>query len=138
MTTMRELAQKATPGPWMLADSCSWRRILTARHEPVCVPTIIDSDNHPDLLLHGPKGMHDNGPFIAACSPERILAYEDCADALRRAACWCPPQTPNTSQMVVAHPEISSTAFSVETVSVPAAKCSRCVALAALDALEEP
>ena len=83
MTKMRELAQKATPGPWMLADSCSWRRILTARHEPVCVPTIIDSDNHPDLLLHGPKGMHDNGPFIAACSPERILAYEDCVEALR-------------------------------------------------------
>lgn len=37
-----------TPGPWMMATSNSYRRILSERGEPVCVPTK-QPDGHPDL-----------------------------------------------------------------------------------------
>jgi len=38
-----------TPGPWTLATSCSWRRIVTLHGLlPVCVPTV-ERDGHPDL-----------------------------------------------------------------------------------------
>lgn len=43
------LAENATPGEWMLATSCSWRRILTTEHRPVIVPTTQRADGHPDL-----------------------------------------------------------------------------------------
>ena len=46
---LRELLAKATPGPWELATSCSWRRIVTTHGRAVIVPTIQRSDNHPDL-----------------------------------------------------------------------------------------
>ena len=123
--SLREKAGKATPGPWFLADGCSWRRILTERHEPVCVPTIIDSDNHPDLLLHGPKGMHDNGPLIAACSPDVILALCDAAEALR---------------VVYAHTGVSASAMSNAAIDSLLGSIERqcAAALAKLDAMEQP
>lgn len=40
-----------TPGPWTLATSCSWRRIIGPEDEPVVMPTIQRSDNHPDLSI---------------------------------------------------------------------------------------
>lgn len=50
-------ANAATPAPWMVQDSCSWRRIGTA--EPyadgnVICPITQYSDNHPDLLAARP------------------------------------------------------------------------------------
>lgn len=48
----RELISKATPGPWAVWDSCSWRRIGT--REPFAdgnvICPIIQRDGHPDLL----------------------------------------------------------------------------------------
>lgn len=35
--------------PWMVATSCSWRRILSASGKPVLLPTNSSSDGHPDL-----------------------------------------------------------------------------------------
>lgn len=46
---LEALLAKATPGEWMLATSCSWRRILTLDGKPVIVPTAQRSDGHPDL-----------------------------------------------------------------------------------------
>ena len=43
------LSATATLGEWMLATSCSWRRILTTDGKPVIVPSVQRSDNHPDL-----------------------------------------------------------------------------------------
>ncbi len=42
------LLDKATPEDWMLATSCSWRRVLTVTGKPVLVPEV-HSDGHPDL-----------------------------------------------------------------------------------------
>lgn len=42
---------KHTPGPWILFDGCSWRRIRTADYKNiVCEPTIA-SDGHPDMII---------------------------------------------------------------------------------------
>lgn len=35
--------------PWMVATSCSWRRIISASGESVLLPTNSASDGHPDL-----------------------------------------------------------------------------------------
>lgn len=59
-----------TPGPWMVATSCSWRRILTERGEPVIVPTTHRVDGHPDLNAT----MADLN--MAALSPRLLQALE--------------------------------------------------------------
>lgn len=53
-TKLRELIEKATPGPLVLATSNSWRRIVSfLGSKPVCVPCT-QPDGHPDL--HFPNG----------------------------------------------------------------------------------
>lgn len=49
---------KHTPGPWEVATSCSWRRIVGLRGELVCEPVVQRADNHPDLHFRngGPDG----------------------------------------------------------------------------------
>lgn len=47
---LRELLANATPGPWMVQDGCSWRRIGTRQHDgDVLRPTNSRTDGHPDL-----------------------------------------------------------------------------------------
>jgi hypothetical protein len=42
--------EAASEGPWQVADSCSWRRIVNERtSSPVITPCIQRSDGHPDL-----------------------------------------------------------------------------------------
>lgn len=42
---------KYTPGNWILATSCSWRRIIRESDlKSVCVPTNNPNDSHPDLI----------------------------------------------------------------------------------------
>jgi hypothetical protein len=48
-----------TEGPFTIATSNSWRRIVNERLEAVCVPVTQRSDGHPDL--HFPNGGW-NGP----------------------------------------------------------------------------
>lgn len=48
-----------TKGPWLIATSCSWRRIINERGDPVCVPFVQRSDNHPDLFF---ANGGDSGP----------------------------------------------------------------------------
>jgi hypothetical protein len=97
---MRELASKATPGPTevgvipkkSLGDQVRW-------YEESLTYGLIDSNSLIDVYGVYIKGTDTpichtgNGPtsqanaaFIAACTPERILAYEDCVAALREYA----------------------------------------------------
>lgn len=41
--------KESCTGEWVLATSCSWRRIINARGESVIVPCNDHSDNHPNL-----------------------------------------------------------------------------------------
>lgn len=41
--------KESCTGEWVLATSCSWRRILNTRGESVIVPCNDRSDNHPNL-----------------------------------------------------------------------------------------
>ena len=62
MTKMRELAQKATPDLWAEA--------YTAKDGKV---EVVFSESY-----------RTNAAFMNACTPARILAYEDCVEALRQ------------------------------------------------------
>jgi hypothetical protein len=72
---LRELSRDATQGEWMLATSCSWRRILTTSGERVIEPITQQSDNHPDLSC----GLdHVNAELaIAAVNFLRSAAFEE-------------------------------------------------------------
>jgi hypothetical protein len=48
---IRKRLDAATPGPWEIHDSCSWRRIGTpGRDGNIVCPTNHPVDRHPDLL----------------------------------------------------------------------------------------
>lgn len=71
------MTEKHTPGPWIVATSNSWRRILGARSdESVCEP-IKQNDGHPDLYFRNGGADGPDARLIAA-APEML-------DALRRA-----------------------------------------------------
>lgn len=58
-----------TPGPWLVATSCSWRRIVSRDHGPVCEPIVQHPDNHPDLFF---RNGGEDGPdaCLIAASPD--------------------------------------------------------------------
>lgn len=76
-------ANAATPAPWMVQDSCSWRRIGTA--EPyadgnVICPITQYGDNHPDLLAARPDlefVAHAREDVPALCATVRALRVAD-------------------------------------------------------------
>ena len=49
---LRDLIHRASPTPWLLATSNSWRRIVDAHHAEVCTPCT-QPDGHPDLQFVG-------------------------------------------------------------------------------------
>lgn len=63
---------KHTPGPWVVATSNSWRRIVSSRGGVVCEP-ITQPDGHPDM--HFRNGGED-GPDarLIASAPELLEA----------------------------------------------------------------
>lgn len=67
--------QQHTPGPWLLATSCSWRRFVSERGEAVVTPTIQHSDNHPDLIV-----SRADAALIEA-APELLEALQELHDA---------------------------------------------------------
>ena len=81
MTKMRELAQKATPGPWTryLWGNCVQIDFGDNYGTRPCIVAWPGFDGN-DLSL---KQNAANAALIAACSPERILAYEDAVEALK-------------------------------------------------------
>ena len=62
-----------TPGPWQIATSCSYRRIVNDRMSPVCVPTVQSADGHPDLYF--PNGGV-NGPDARLIAAAGTAAQE--------------------------------------------------------------
>ena len=76
-----------TPGPWAIATSNSWRRIVSARGVTVCEP-ITQPDGHPDL--HFPNGGADG-------SDAHVLAASwDMHEALKSMRAYlskCPPHS---------------------------------------------
>ncbi|WP_338544937.1 ead/Ea22-like family protein [Pseudomonas benzopyrenica] len=73
---LRERASRATPGPWELQASNSWRRIGTAGGRfadgDVLAPTTHRGDNHPDLAAR-----QEDLDFIVAADPATVLALLD-------------------------------------------------------------
>lgn len=97
---IRARVEAATEGPWVLANSCSWRRILTEEDRPVVVPTVSRSDGHPDLSIPNAADgefiahAREDIPFLLARIEELELALVDArleAEAnLERGLPWNP------------------------------------------------
>jgi hypothetical protein len=68
-----ETDAEPTPGPWQIATSCSYRRIVNDRMSPVCVPTVQSADGHPDLYF--PNGGA-NGPDARLIAAAGTAAQE--------------------------------------------------------------
>tara|TARA_Y100001951_G_scaffold105377_1_gene122751 strand:+ start:8029 stop:8337 length:309 start_codon:yes stop_codon:yes gene_type:complete len=64
---------KHTPGEWLVATSCSWRRIVNGHGEPVCVPITQRSDNHPDLYFPN-GGWYGPDARLICAAPEMLEA----------------------------------------------------------------
>lgn len=80
---LRTLAERATPGPWELQTSNSWRRIGTAGGRfadgDVLAPTSHRGDNHPDLAAR-----QEDLDFIVAANPAAILVLLDKVEQLEK------------------------------------------------------
>ena len=50
---LRDLIRRASPLPWTLATSNSWRRIVDRYGDAVCTPCTQQTDGHPDLAFPG-------------------------------------------------------------------------------------
>lgn len=80
---LKALEAKATPGEWILATSCSWRRILTSGGVPVIVPTNSRYDNHPDIM----GGIENLELSVASRNAlPQLLAYIERLEAVASAA----------------------------------------------------
>lgn len=66
---LKKLAEAATPGPWSVWTSNSWRRISATGDGDVLHPTKNSFDGHPDLA-----GPAENLAYIAAANPKTVLA----------------------------------------------------------------
>lgn len=51
LAAIRERCQRATPGPWVLWDGCSWRRLASEATDRTILEPTKASDGHPDLLI---------------------------------------------------------------------------------------
>ncbi|NIO75625.1 MAG: hypothetical protein GTN69_07040 [Armatimonadetes bacterium] len=73
LARLKQSEQGVTEGPWEVATSCSWRRILRRFHgDGVIVPTVNPADKHPDL-----DARRKDLDFV--------VAYRDAGPALRQA-----------------------------------------------------
>lgn len=81
---LRSIADGATPGPWMLATSNSWRRFVTAHNtRPVCEPIVYSrTDPHPDLHFANGGANGPDARFMETFHPLRIKKLLDCVEAL--------------------------------------------------------
>lgn len=79
---LRALAERATPGPWELQTSNSWRRIGTAGARfadgDVLAPTTHRGDNHPDLAAR-----QEDLDFIVAADPATVMVLLDEIDRFK-------------------------------------------------------
>lgn len=71
---------KHTPGPWVIATSNSWRRIVSQRGDVVCGPCN-QPDGHPDLTFPNGGAEGPDARLIAA-APELLEALVKARAAL--------------------------------------------------------
>ena len=75
LDALEKLADDATPGPWIVQDGCSWRRIGTRHGDgDVLCPINHHRDNHPDLTAGRGHDTYANLNYIAAANPATIKA----------------------------------------------------------------
>lgn len=72
-TDLKRLAEEATPGPWVLQDGCSWRRIGTREHDGNVLCPTKANDGHPDLCAGRGEDVYANLRFICAANPQKVL-----------------------------------------------------------------
>lgn len=74
-TTKLEKFKGHTPGPWLLATSNSWRRVVTDSCRSVCEPIAHHRDNQPDLHF---RNGGDDGPDakLLVAGPELLAEIE--------------------------------------------------------------
>lgn len=78
---LRELLAKATPGPWMVQDGCSWRRIGTHSHDGDVLCPTNQNDGHPDLIASDGKRDHNLRLIVAAVNAlPGLLDHFDAAE----------------------------------------------------------
>ena len=65
---------KHTPGPWLVATSNSWRRILASDGSHVCYP-VTQRDGHPDLLFDN-GGQDGPDARLIAAAPDLLAALQ--------------------------------------------------------------
>lgn len=77
--------KRYTPGPWFVADGCSWRRILQKGTDAeVIVPTNSVTDGWPDLTAEA--GKRDANLTLAAAAPELL---EELESRFEQTRCGC-------------------------------------------------
>ena len=82
MTTLRQLAEAATPGPWAWDDDCVSEDYDTSQHAPwLC------TENLDTAVMTGEIHVRESADasYIAAANPTAILALLDTIDAQRKA-----------------------------------------------------
>lgn len=66
------MEHKHTPGPWLVATSNSWRRIVSQHGDVVCAPCN-QPDGHPDLTFPN-GGAEGSDARLIASAPELLEA----------------------------------------------------------------
>jgi hypothetical protein len=64
-----------SPGPWQMATSCSFRRILDAHGREIIGGAVQRSDNHPDLYFAN-GGYEGPDAALILAAPELFTALE--------------------------------------------------------------
>lgn len=86
---LRELREKATPGPWEVQDGCSWRRIgAGGKDGNVLYPTNCRHDGHPDLSSGRGEDRAANLDLIVA-AVNALPKLLDVAEIAREALTHC-------------------------------------------------
>ncbi len=91
LTELEAAARAATPGPWILATSNSWRRYLSQTGHSVCEPTK-QADGHADLWFRNGGVDGPDALYIAAMSPDvalKLIAVAQAAPAVVEAMAEC-------------------------------------------------
>jgi hypothetical protein len=66
---------KNTPGPWAVATSNSWRRIVSRDYGTVCEP-VVQRDGHPDLHFKN-GGVDGPDAKLIEAAPDLLDALEN-------------------------------------------------------------
>ncbi len=81
---LRAKALAATPGPWELWTGCSWRRYGSTATGSTIMEPIKQRDGTADLWFRNGGSEGPDARYIAAASPDALLALLDALDKAER------------------------------------------------------